>query len=197
MKESSFEQAVQAYAIECEAIMATKAVLDKEAFAKAVGLLAKAERIATVGCGHSGFACMHFAHLLCCIERPARFLSPAEAIHGGSGFLQCGDVLVWASRGGKTDELFPILEIAQKKGAHILGVTENTASPLAAQSDVALALSIPREADKYDTQGTASFAATNIVFDTLAVALLNETGFQTEQFALTHPGGAVGKRLNG
>ena len=79
-------------------------------------MLAKAERIGCSGCGHSGIACAHFAHLLCCIERPARFLSPSDAVHGGLGFLQKEDVLVVASRGGKTEELLPIEQIAGKKG---------------------------------------------------------------------------------
>ena len=97
---------------------------------QAVSALAQTERIAASGCGHSGIACMHFAHLMCCIERPARFLSPAEATHGGTGFLKAGDVILLASRGGKTRELIPIMEIARKKGAKIIAVTENQASPL-------------------------------------------------------------------
>ena len=71
------------------------------------------------------FACMHFAHLRCWAEQPARVLSPAEAVHGAGGFMQSGDVLVWASRGGKTDELFPILDICHKKSVTIIGITES------------------------------------------------------------------------
>ena len=77
------------------------------------------------------FACMHFAHLMCCAEKPARFLSPAEAVHGAGGFMQSGDVLVWASRGGKTDELFPILDICHKKSVTVIGITERPESELA------------------------------------------------------------------
>ena len=114
---------------------------------QAVSALAQTERIAASGCGHSGIACMHFAHLMCCIERPARFLSPAEATHGGTGFLL-------ASRGGKTRELIPIMEIARKKGAKIIAVTENQASPLAMGSDIVLPLAVTRETDRFNSQGT-------------------------------------------
>ena len=76
-------------------------------------ILAGAARIGTAGCGHSGIACQHFTHLVCCIERPARFISPAEAIHGATDYLQEGDVMVFASRGGKTAELLSILYICK------------------------------------------------------------------------------------
>lgn len=183
--------------IEQNAVQATRDMMDEAAFERAVDALSKAERIGTTGCGHSGICCAHFAHLLCCIERPARFISPAEAIHGAMGFMQRGDVLVWASRGGKTDELTPILEICGKKGVTVIGVTENTASPLALSSDIVLPMSVPAECDKYNSQGTASFTATAAVFHALQAAVLEETGYRNEQFAIIHPGGAVGKRLNG
>lgn len=183
--------------IEENAVRATRDIMDEAAFERAVVALSGAERIGTTGCGHSGICCTHFAHLLCCIERPARFISPAEAIHGAMGYMQRGDVLVWASRGGKTDELTPILDICKKKGVTVIGVTENTASPLALSSDIVLPISVPMECDKYNSQGTASFTATAAVFHALQAAVLEETGYKNEQFAIIHPGGAVGKRLNG
>ena len=138
----------------------------------------------------------HFAHLMCCIERPARFLSPAEAVHGGTGYLQQGDVVLLVSRGGKTDELMPIADICRNKGVTVIGVMENTASPLAEKSDIILAMKVTRECDKYNCQGTTSFAVTNAIFDALQTAVLEYTDFKNEQFAVIHPGGAVGKRLN-
>ena len=195
MKESSWAAAMQACEIEADSLRQTARVQSREAFACAVGLLAHAPRIAASGCGHSGIACRHLAHLMCCVERPARFLSPAEAVHGGMGFLQSGDVMVLVSRGGKTDELLPIADICRSKGVKVIGVTENAASPLAEKSDVVLALSVTRECDRYNCQGTASFAATCAVFDALQTAVIEETGFQNQAFAVIHPGGAVGKRL--
>jgi D-arabinose 5-phosphate isomerase GutQ len=161
-----------------------------------VEVLAKAERIACSGCGHSGIACTHFAHLLCCIERPARFLSPAEAVHGGTGFLQKDDVLVVASRGGKTEELLPIEQIAKEKGAKIIAITENIQSPIAVGADIALVMKVTRECDKYNCQGTTSFVVLSAIFDALQVSLIEETDYNNENFAVVHPGGAVGKRLN-
>ena len=196
MKEDALLFAKNAFGIETQTILDTRDRMDWEAFAKAACLLSLAERIAVSGCGHSGIACMHFAHSMCCVERPARFLSPSEAVHGATGFLQEGDVLVAASRGGKTSELLPIIDIAREKGAAVISVTENTASPMAEKSDVCIPFSVPREADRYDAQGTSSFIALAAVFDALQVAVMEETGFKGEQFALTHPGGAVGERLN-
>ena len=196
MNPEALAAAKAAFEIEADAIRATGTAMDWPAFQQATAALAAAPRIATTGCGHSGIACMHFAHSLCCIERPARFLSPAEAVHGATGFLQPGDVLVAASRGGETAELLPIIAIARQKGATVITVTENRESTMAAQSHIVLPLKIPRETDKFNTQGTSSFTALAALFDALQTALLEETGFQNEQFALTHPGGAVGRRLN-
>ena len=196
MKKESLELAKNGFEIEAKAILETAAAMDWDAFAKAVKLLVEAERIAVSGCGHSGIACRHFAHSMCCIERPARFLSPAEAVHGATGFLQAGDVLVVASRGGKTAELIPIMEIAAKKKASVISVTENTDSPMALISDIVLPMKVSQEIDRYNTQGTCSFAAVSAIFDALQVAVMEETGFHYTQFALTHPGGAVGERLN-
>ena len=188
--------AMNAFAIEAESLAAKREVIDEAEFARAVEVLAKAERIASAGCGHTGIACQHFSHLMCCIERPARFISPAEAVHGGLGYLQAGDVILLASRGGKTDELLPIADVCRRKGVTVIGVTENLSSPLAEKSDIVIAMKVTRECDKYNCQGTTSFAVTCAIFDALQSAVLDYTGFQNESFAVIHPGGAVGKRLN-
>ena len=196
MKAETIERALAAFTIESDSILATRDAMDMDAFTKAVEALSKAERIGTAGCGHSGIACMHFAHSMCCVERPARFISPAEAVHGATGYLQEGDVMVWASRGGKTDELFKILEICHVKKVTVIGVTENLASPLAEMSDIVIPMKVTSETDRYNSQGTSSFTALAAVFDALQTAVIEETGYKNEQFALIHPAGAVGKRLN-
>jgi D-arabinose 5-phosphate isomerase GutQ len=136
------------------------------------------------------------AHLMCCIERPARFISPAEAVHGASGFLQKDDVMIFASRGGKTGELLPIMAICKKKGVKTITITANADSPLAKDSDVVLIQHVNRETDKYNAQGTTSTTALCMIFHSLQAALIEETGYREEQFGLIHPGGAVGERLN-
>ena len=197
MKSESWEFLKNAFTIEAEALNQMGNFFEeaRAPFDSAVTALAKAPRIGASGCGHTGIACRHFVHLMCCIERPARFISPAEAIHGALGFLQKDDVMLLGSRGGKTSELLPIIEICRRKGVTLIGLTENAQSPLAVDSDIFLPLKITREVDKYDTQGTTSFTVMCVVFDALQAALIEETGFKTASFALVHPGGAMGERL--
>lgn len=196
MKKETIEMAKKAYITESECICEAAEYFDSEAYGKAVELLMKAERIGASGCGHSGIMCRHFAHLMCCIEQPAKFISPAEAVHGGTGFLQKGDVMLFASRGGKTAELLPIMDICKKKGVKIITVTENTDSPLAKGADVVLKQHVNRETDRYNCQGTTSTTSLAVIFHVLQTMLIEETGFKNEQFAVIHPGGAVGERLN-
>ena len=186
----------ETFAIEAECLACAANYIDGEAFAKAVELLAGAVRIGAAGCGHSGIACQHFTHLMCCIERPARFISPAEAIHGATGYLQEGVVMVFASRGGKTAELLPILKICKAKKVKVITVTENMESPLAKGADVILRQYVNRETDEYNSQGTTSTTSLCVIFHALQAALIEVTGYRNEQFALIHPGGAVGERLN-
>lgn len=196
IKAESIKAALAAYEIERDCIDKMRDYFNETEFSKAVEILAAAPRIAASGCGHSGIICRHFAHLMCCIERPARFISPAEAVHGATGFLQEGDVMVFASRGGKTKELLPIMEICKRKGVKIITVTENTESELAKGADVVLKQYVNRETDKYNSQGTTSSTALCMIFHTLQTALVEETNYKNEQFALIHPGGAVGARIN-
>ncbi|MBQ4481203.1 MAG: SIS domain-containing protein [Victivallales bacterium] len=193
-------QALQAardtYQIEAACIREMLEYFDDAAFSRAVELLSAAPRIGATGCGHSGILCQHFAHLMCCIERPARFISPAEAIHGATGFLQPGDVMVMASRGGKTKELFPIADICRQRNVPIITITENLESPLAKASAVVLKQHVNRETDKWNAQGTTSTTSLAVIFHALQAALIEMTGFQAGQFAVIHPGGAVGERLN-
>ena len=196
MSDTAWEAAIGAFRIEAGALLTQSGIIDRRQFAAAVDALIKAPRIAASGCGHSGIACMHFAHLMCCIKRPARFISPAEAVHGALGFLKAGDVILLASRGGKTSELLPILEYGNREGITVISVIENMESPMALQSDIVLDISVERETDKHNTQGTTSFAVMNAVFDALQAAIIEETGYNPKSFAIIHPGGAVGERLN-
>ena len=196
MKKETLSQVKNAYLIESECIKTMLDYFDEDAFSKAVELLKNAERIGASGCGHSGIICQHFVHLMNCIEQPAKFISPAEAVHGGLGFLQAHDVIIFASRGGKTKELLPMLEICRSKKVNVITVTENLESPLAKDADVVLKQYVNRETDKYNCQGTTSSTALCMIFHALQTALIEETGYKNEQFAVIHPGGAVGERLN-
>ena len=196
MNKEAVAAAKAAYEIESQCLSEMAKYFDEEAYSKAVDLLLKAERIGASGCGHSGILCQHFAHLMCCVEQPAKFISPAEAVHGGMGFLQKGDVILFASRGGKTSELLPMLDICKQKGVKSIVVTENLDSPLAKGADVVLKQYVNCETDKYNSQGTTSSTALALIFHILQTAIIEESGYKNEQFALIHPGGAVGERLN-
>lgn len=196
MKKETLEAARNAYRIESECIREAAQYFDEAAFGEAVELIKSAPRIGASGCGHSGIMCQHFAHLMCCIELPARFISPAEAVHGATGFLRQGDVMLFASRGGKTAELLPIMDICKRNGVKIITVTENLDSPLAKGADVVLKQHVNRETDKYNCQGTTSTTSLGVIFHVLQTMLIEETDFQNEKFAVIHPGGAVGERLN-
>ena len=186
----------QAFTIESSALSELGSKMDYSAMEQAVQAIVSAGCIATSGCGHSGIACMHFAHLLCCIELPARFISPSEAVHGALGFIHEHDVMILASRGGKTAELIPIMEICKKRKATVISITENLCSPLAQGSDIVIPMHVTRETDRENAQGTTSFIVLSSIFDALQAALIEHTGFSNSTFAIIHPGGAVGARLN-
>ena len=196
MKEQAYTDAMHSLEIEAKAISDILTYIDKEAFARAVDALAACSRIMTCASGSSGIAAKKFAHSLCCIERGAMFMPPCEAVHGGLGALKKEDVLVMVSRGGKTAELLPVIDVCRKRGSTLIALTENLESPLAKQADIVLQMQIERESDKYNYMATAGYVATIAIFDALLVALMEETNYQREQFALIHPGGAVGEMLN-
>ncbi len=196
MKEQAFAAARKSLQIERDVVEQTLQHLDPVSFGKAVDLLANCPRIMTCASGSSGIAAKKFAHSLCCIERGAMFMPPCEAVHGGLGGLKSQDVMVMVSRGGKTAELLPIIDVCLKKKAKLIAVTENMDSPLAKAATVVLPLYIDREADRLNAMATASYVATIALFDALLCALIEETDYTAEQFGLIHPGGAVGERLN-
>ena len=195
-KEQVFEAAKESLQIEAKAIADVAGYMDQDAFYEAVKALAAAPRITTCASGSSGIAAKKFAHSLCCIERGAQFLSPAEAVHGGMGCMKKGDVVVMVSRGGKTAELLPIIDVCNKKGVTLIGVTENLNSILAQKSQIVVPMKIERESDCLNVMATTSYVVTIAIFDAMLNALMLMTDYTLQQFALIHPGGAVGDRLN-
>ena len=170
--------------------------LERESFTRALEILLKSSLTVTSACGSSGFAAKKFAHSLCCIECPAKFVPPGEAVHGGMGALQPGNALVLVSKGGKTEELLPLCEIAKKKGAHLIVITANPQALLAQGADAVLRLPDTPESDRYGVMSTASFAATIAIFDALMMGIMEARDYPLSDFALIHPGGAVGKQIN-
>jgi KpsF/GutQ family protein len=186
----------QVWAAEAGALAALERIVDPAAFRCCVELLAGCRgRILTAGCGTSAAAARKIAHSLCCIERPAAFLSPGDAVHGGLGLVQPGDVVIAISKGGGTREIVNLLAAIQTKRARLIGVTERPDSALGRAADLCLRVQVEREPDEFNMLATASTLAVIAVFDAVCIALMRVTGYTREQFAVIHPGGAVGERL--
>ena len=111
--------------------------------------------------------------------------------------LQTEDVMAMVSRGGKTSELLPLVDVVTKKGASLIAITENPDSPLAKAASVVLLMNVGKESDPLGLMATSSYVQTIAIFDALLAALIEETGYTAEQFGLIHPGGAVGEHING
>lgn len=186
----------EALQIEADALAVLAQACQQSAVLEAAQALARASFVTTCASGSSGFAAAKFSHSLCCIERPAKFMSPAEAIHGGLGAIQPDGAVVMVSRGGKTAELLPIIDVVKAKGATLIGLTENTSSTLAEASDIVVPLVVTRESDPLNVMATTSNTVTGVLLDAMLAAVMVLTGYRLEQFALIHPGGAVGARLN-
>lgn len=196
MKQETFDRICFSVERERDALNMLHGMLDREKFAKVIDLLMNSTLTITSACGSSSFTTRKFAHSLCCVECPAKFVPPSDAVHGGMGALKEGNVLILVSKGGKTDELIPMAEIAKKKNAHVILITAAADAVLGEYADVILPLPVIEESDKYGVMSTASFAATVAIFDALMVGLMEEKDYQLSEFALIHPGGAVGKKIN-
>ncbi len=173
-----------------------KESIDRESFVTVVKTIAACRgRIVTAGVGTSGAAAKKIAHSLSCIERPSFFLDPGDAVHGALGSVQKGDVAILISKGGGTGEILNLIPALQSKKVTIIGVTEASDSHLAKNSDIILKVKVGKEADAFNMLATTSTMAVIVLFDAVCIALMEETGYTRDQFAVIHPGGAVGKRL--
>ena len=196
MKNETYERMQYSVRQERDALTLLWERMDREAYGRAIDLLAQSTLTVTSACGSSGFAAKKFAHSLCCVECPGKFVPPSEAVHGGMGALQPGNVLILVSKGGRSEELLPLVWIARAKGAHLIAITANRDSEIAQTADVILEMHCTPESDRYGVMSTASFASTVAIFDALMVGLMEEKDYQLESFGLIHPGGAVGKQIN-
>ncbi|HZF09213.1 MAG TPA: KpsF/GutQ family sugar-phosphate isomerase [Thermoanaerobaculia bacterium] len=167
-----------------------------ERFDRAVALLQGcAGRVVCTGMGKSGLVLKKVAATLSSTGTPALFLHPAEAVHGDLGMIVPGDVVLAASYSGSTEELLRLVETLKRLGVPLVVMTANPGSPLARHADVHLPVAIDREACPLNLAPTASTTATLALGDALAMALLEARGFTSEDFALLHPAGQLGKRL--
>ncbi|MGB5131992.1 MAG: KpsF/GutQ family sugar-phosphate isomerase [Steroidobacteraceae bacterium] len=158
-------------------------------------LLACSGRVVVSGMGKSGHVGRKIAATLASTGTPSFFLHPAEASHGDLGMLTKGDVVLAISYSGETVELLTILPLIKRMDAPLIAMTGNPQSTLAREAIVHLDVSVPAEACPLNLAPTASTTAALAMGDALAVALLGHRGFTEADFALSHPGGMLGKRL--
>jgi len=181
--------------IESSAALALKARID-DSFSHACELILQSKgRVIVTGMGKSGHIGKKIAATLASTGTPSFFVHPGEASHGDLGMIMGSDVVIAISNSGKTDELVTILPLIKRKGAPLISITGNPESTLAVQADANLDVSVEQEACPLGLAPTASTTATLVMGDALAVALLEARGFTPDDFALSHPGGSLGRRL--
>jgi arabinose-5-phosphate isomerase len=185
--------------IEADALLALKqriAIDPKDQFGQAVALLFNCRgRVVVSGIGKSGHIARKIASTLASTGTPALFVHAAEASHGDLGMITADDALIAISYSGEAGELLAIVPIIKRMGAKMIAITGSDASSLAKLSDVHLNVKVDKEACPLNLAPTASTTATLGIGDALATALLDARGFGEEDFARSHPGGALGRRL--
>lgn len=189
------ETAKKVLQIEADAVLSLQSRID-ESFTRAVGLILACQgRVVVTGMGKSGLICQKIAATMASTGTPTLFLHPAEGIHGDLGMMTKGDVVIAISNSGETEEICRILPVIKRMGLPLISMSGNPNSTLAQAGDVHLDISVAEEACPLGLAPTASTTATLAMGDALAVVLLEERGFKAEDFALFHPGGALGKKL--
>ncbi len=192
---AALELARRVLAIEADAIRAMIDRLDSRFLDAVTLILARSGRVVVSGMGKSGHIARKIASTLASTGTPAYFVHPAEASHGDLGMVMAGDVFIGISYSGESDELLRIVPLLKRQGAKLIVLTGNPDSTLAREADVHLDVSVAQEACPLNLSPTASTTASLALGDALAVALLDARGFSADDFARSHPGGSLGRRL--
>jgi arabinose-5-phosphate isomerase len=189
----------QALDIEAQALLGLKDRLQGEpgqAFDRAVqAMLACKGRVVVMGMGKSGHVGRKIVATMASTGTPAMFVHPAEAHHGDLGMVQPGDVVLAISNSGESEELTALLPVIKRLGVQLLAMTGKPGSSLARHADIVLDSAVAQEACPLNLAPTASTTAQMALGDALAVVLLELRGFKPEDFARSHPGGALGRKL--
>lgn len=196
MTKTSFEEtALRTISLELDAVAALKPRIDSN-FNQACSIVLDCSgRIIVMGMGKSGHIANKIAATLASTGTPAHFVHPAEASHGDIGMITSNDVVLALSNSGTTDELLSILPVLKRKGVPLISMTGNINSILAKSADVNLDASVEIEACPLGLAPTTSTTVSLVLGDALAMALLEARGFTAEDFAFSHPGGNLGRRL--
>ena len=193
--DQALELAREVLRIEAAAVQALVARVDRD-FLTAVQIILDCKgRIVVSGMGKSGHIARKIASTMASTGTPAFFVHPAEASHGDLGMITQDDVVIALSYSGESAELLTIVPILKRSGAKLITLTGNPNSSLAREADVHLDVSVEKEACPHNLAPTASTTASLALGDALAIALLDSRGFGADDFARSHPGGALGKRL--
>jgi arabinose-5-phosphate isomerase len=189
------QQALQVLRIEAAAIADLADKID-ERFDAACKLILKCEgRVVVTGMGKSGHIGGKIAATLASTGTPAFFVHPGEASHGDMGMITAKDLVIGISNSGETNEILTLIPLLKRLGVPLITMTGNVESALGKAANVTLDVGVREEACPMNLAPTASTTATLAMGDALAVALLDSRGFTKEDFALSHPGGSLGKRL--
>jgi arabinose-5-phosphate isomerase len=193
--EQALRLARETFDIEAAAVLGLKTRVG-DSFANAVkAILAVRGRVVVMGIGKSGHIGRKIAATLASTGTPAMFVHPAEASHGDLGMIKSIDLVLALSNSGEVDEVTTLLPVIKRLGATLVAITGRPQSTLAQHADIVLDSSVEREACPLQLAPTASTTAQLALGDALAVALLDARGFRPEDFARSHPGGALGRRL--
>ncbi|MGH8737387.1 MAG: KpsF/GutQ family sugar-phosphate isomerase [Burkholderiales bacterium] len=192
---TALELARRVLAIEADAVRALIGRID-ERFLDAVSLiLGRSGRVVVSGIGKSGHIARKVASTLASTGTPAYFVHPAEASHGDLGMIQADDIFIGISHSGESEELLRIIPLIKRRGAKLIAITGKHDSTLAREADIHLDAGVAQEACPLNLAPTASTTAALALGDALAVALLDARGFSADDFARSHPGGVLGRRL--
>jgi len=187
--------ALETFDIEARALIGLKA-RQGESFVQAVrAMLDSRGRVVVMGMGKSGHVGRKIAATLASTGTPAMFVHPAEASHGDLGMVTAGDVVMAISNSGESDELAAIVPAIKRLGVTLVAMTGKPESTLAKHADIVLSSAVDQEACPLNLAPTASTTAQMALGDALAVALLDARGFREEDFARSHPGGSLGRKL--
>lgn len=183
------------FAVEAEALAAVAARLDGAFEAACRLMLAARGRVVCIGMGKSGHVARKIAATLASTGTPAFFVHPGEAAHGDLGMITDADVVLALSYSGESDEILTLMPVLARQGNPVIAMTGRATSTMARECDVHLDVSVPAEACPLHLAPTSSTTASLAMGDALAVALLEARGFTADDFARSHPAGALGRRL--
>lgn len=182
--------------VEADAILRSADRLDAVSVEQASTLLLNCSgKVVVMGVGKSGVIAQKIAQTLASTGTPAIFIHPSDALHGGLGIVNSGDVAVALSNSGETDELLALFPSLRQRNVSIISIIGNTSSSMASQSDVVVDASVDKEACPLNLAPTASTTVALAIGDALAMAVMESRGVTPEEFAENHPAGRLGKRL--